>query len=197
MMPSAVAAAAPAASTTASAPTAPTSSSATVSAAISSAVSTAVKPRTPVTTWARRIIPHRVVRRSKILRCGSVRIRLAFFLFGAFRLVMRLFAAGIGILPVATFLVGLQNFTGKPLLVVRLLVMNFAGVPILMAHRCGKGFAGQDFDRRAARAGSRRYGRLPRCMAVIVVLEVFENVADVEKRVAIQANVHECGLHAG
>jgi hypothetical protein len=31
---------------------------------------------------------------------------------------------------------------------------------------------------------------------VIVVLEIFENVADVQKRVAVQADVHESGLHA-
>jgi hypothetical protein len=34
-------------------------------------------------------------------------------------------------------------------------------------------------------------------LAVIVVLKVFENVADVEECVAIEANVHESGLHAG
>src|ERR1051325_971099 len=34
-------------------------------------------------------------------------------------------------------------------------------------------------------------------LAVLVVLEVFKNVADVEKSVAIQANVHESRLHAG
>ena len=34
-------------------------------------------------------------------------------------------------------------------------------------------------------------------MPVIVVLEVFENVADVEESVAIEANVHERGLHTG
>jgi len=32
---------------------------------------------------------------------------------------------------------------------------------------------------------------------VIVVFEVFENVADVQEGVAIKANVHESGLHAG
>jgi hypothetical protein len=32
---------------------------------------------------------------------------------------------------------------------------------------------------------------------VIVVLEVFENVADVQERVTVQADVHESGLHAG
>ena len=37
------------------------------------------------------------------------------------------------------------------------------------------------------------FGRL----AVLVVLKVLENVADVEKSVSIQANVHESRLHAG
>jgi hypothetical protein len=34
-------------------------------------------------------------------------------------------------------------------------------------------------------------------MPVIVVLEVFENVADVQEGVAVETNVHEGGLHAG
>jgi len=33
-------------------------------------------------------------------------------------------------------------------------------------------------------------------MPVIVVLEVFENVADVQEGVAVETNVHEGGLHA-
>jgi len=33
-------------------------------------------------------------------------------------------------------------------------------------------------------------------MAVIVVLDVFEDVADVEKSVAVETDVHESGLHA-
>jgi len=32
---------------------------------------------------------------------------------------------------------------------------------------------------------------------MIVVFEIFEDVADVEKSVAVEANVHESGLHAG
>jgi hypothetical protein len=31
---------------------------------------------------------------------------------------------------------------------------------------------------------------------VVVVFEVLENVADVQERVAVQADVHESGLHA-
>ena len=37
-----------------------------------------------------------------------------------------------------------------------------------------------------------------RCFAVpvIVIFQIFEYVADVQKRISIQADVHECGLHA-
>ena len=34
-------------------------------------------------------------------------------------------------------------------------------------------------------------------VAVIVIFKIFENVADVQEGVAIEANVHESGLHAG
>ena len=34
-------------------------------------------------------------------------------------------------------------------------------------------------------------------MAVIVIFEIFENVADVQEGIAIQADIHEGGLHAG
>jgi len=32
---------------------------------------------------------------------------------------------------------------------------------------------------------------------VIVILEIFENVADVQESIAVETNVHESGLHAG
>jgi hypothetical protein len=34
-------------------------------------------------------------------------------------------------------------------------------------------------------------------MPVIVILEVFENVADIKKGIAIKADIDERGLHAG
>ncbi len=34
-------------------------------------------------------------------------------------------------------------------------------------------------------------------MPVIVILEIFENVADVEEGIAIEADIDESGLHAG
>jgi hypothetical protein len=58
-------------------------------------------------------------------------------------------------------------------------------------------FARQHFNRRHnstahwSGAAHRRFS-----VPVIVVLEVFEYVADVQEGVPIQANVHESGLHA-
>jgi hypothetical protein len=34
-------------------------------------------------------------------------------------------------------------------------------------------------------------------MPVIIILEIFENVADVKEGIAIKADIHERGLHAG
>src|SRR5437016_1948875 len=63
----------------------------------------------------------------------------------------------------------------------------------------GQGFTGKQFYRRAIRGRRCRRGglRLLVRMPRIVVLEVFENIADVEKRVAVETNVLESGLHAG
>src|SRR6266567_573248 len=63
-----------------------------------------------------------------------------------------------------------------------------------------QGFTGKQFDRKTNRG--RRQGRSRGLMvlmrlSVIVVLEIFENVADVEESVAIEANVHESRLHTG
>src|SRR5580704_6309604 len=47
----------------------------------------------------------------------------------------------------------------------------------------------------------REGGSSGRCVgvrvAVIVVLQIFENIADVEKSIAIETDVNESGLHAG
>ena len=34
-------------------------------------------------------------------------------------------------------------------------------------------------------------------VAVIVIFEIFEYIADVEESIAVEADVHESGLHAG
>ena len=61
--------------------------------------------------------------------------------------------------------------------------------------------AGQQLDGRAVTLrhcgnGQRLVMLLVR-LAVLVILEVFEDVADVEKRIAVEADVHESRLHAG
>jgi len=62
----------------------------------------------------------------------------------------------------------------------------------------GQRLTRKHFDRRANRGRKRCDGglRLLVWMAVIVVLEVFEDVADVKKSVAVETDVHESGLHA-
>jgi len=65
-----------------------------------------------------------------------------------------------------------------------------------------KRFAGEKFDRWRS-AFSRRRGTFMTVVTVamivvtvVVAFEIFENVADVEKCVAVQADIHESGLHA-
>jgi hypothetical protein len=72
----------------------------------------------------------------------------------------------------------------------------FRGLRFVRAAQC---FSRKNFDRRSPAAvfGGSRRGRLLVPMAVIVILEIFENVADVQEGVAVQADIHECRLHAG
>ena len=76
--------------------------------------------------------------------------------------------------------------------------MGFLGGRFLMPLRsAGEGFARKQLD--GGTVGRRHCGRrnmLLGRVAVLVILEVFENVADVEESVAIQADVHESRLHA-
>jgi len=61
-----------------------------------------------------------------------------------------------------------------------------------------QGFPGEQFYRGAvARRHSGRGSMLSVMFVRLVVLEVLKNVADVEKSVAIQADIHESRLHAG
>ena len=60
-------------------------------------------------------------------------------------------------------------------------------------------FAGKQFDnvgrRRRINGGSG--GGIGMSMAVVVVFEIFEDIADVKESIAIEADVNESGLHAG
>jgi hypothetical protein len=59
----------------------------------------------------------------------------------------------------------------------------------------GESFARKRFDVSVA-VGRSRWSMLV-AVAMIVVFEIFENVADVKERVAIKTDVNESGLHAG
>src|SRR5580692_582185 len=80
-----------------------------------------------------------------------------------------------------------------PMLFARLVQRN----GLLMDGARGQGFTRQRLDERAPRSrGNRRRRGVSVGMAVIVVFEILENVADVEERVAVQADVDESRLHA-
>jgi energy-coupling factor transporter transmembrane protein EcfT len=59
-------------------------------------------------------------------------------------------------------------------------------------------FAGQNFG--SGRHGSLRWRvavRIAVAMAVIVILKIFENVADVQEGVTVETDIDEGGLHSG
>ncbi|PYU69370.1 MAG: hypothetical protein DMG49_13570 [Acidobacteria bacterium] len=143
-----------------------------------------------------------IVTRGEVLGRGSVGIRLAILCpFG------ELLFHGSGGNRVAMFLEmfafsGGRFFAGSvppvsvlSFVLVELLVVRF----FVMFRGPGQGFTGKQVYRRAIRGRQRRRGglRLLVRMPWIVVLEVFENVADVQEGIAVETNVHESGLHAG
>jgi len=92
------------------------------------------------------------------------------------------------------------------LIVMRVVARNARGVAMRLARirllergSAAQSFAGEQFDRLAFGRNDRRRraGGVLVPVAMIVVFEIFEDIAHVEKRVTIQANVHESGLHAG
>jgi len=142
---------------------------------------------------ARRIAAGGVVAGCEILRCGGVRIRLTLVKIAAFGRLA--FGAGIAIVVLGCAV----KFFGRT--VIAAVAMFFARLVqrdrLFMDGARGQGFARQRFDESAARGrGDCGRGGIPVGMAVIVVFEIFENVADVEERVAIQADVDESRLHA-
>jgi hypothetical protein len=79
--------------------------------------------------------------------------------------------------------------------------MRLFEVHIIVNAGGGQRFARQQFDRgRDVPAGDGRQGGVARdvseVVTMIVVFEVFEDIADVEERVAIQADVDKSRLHA-
>ena len=86
---------------------------------------------------------------------------------------------------------------GVRLFRVELFMMRF----VMMLAGARQRFARQKFDGSAVHWRERRdrrgYWRLLVRVPVVVVLQVFEYIANVEEGVAVEADVHESGLHAG
>jgi hypothetical protein len=140
--------------------------------------------------------------RRKILRRGSVRIGLTFVrglwvLFvegGRLRILVMLFQVislgGVRFVMRDVRFVQVMNFFALGRLL-QSLIVEPGGV--------GQRLARQDFHRRTDRRRQGRGGTLRLLMRMhrVVVFQVFENVANVQKRVAVEADIHESRLHAG
>jgi hypothetical protein len=138
--------------------------------------------------------------RREILWRRSVRIRLAFL--GGFSVSLILNAR----LLVVLMLVEMLTFIGGVCFLVRAMttVMSFflmelfVGRLFVVLPGAGQRFAREQFDLgvRGRRQRRRQPLRLLVRMSMIVIFQVFEDVADVEESVAIEADVHEGRLHA-
>jgi hypothetical protein len=90
------------------------------------------------------------------------------------------------------------SFPVSFMLVMLMIAVMFVGVMRLWSAALANGFTGQNFG--SDRRGTLCRGvtvRIAMPMAVIVILEIFENVADVQKCVAVEADIDEGGLHTG
>jgi hypothetical protein len=80
---------------------------------------------------------------------------------------------------------------------VRNAMLRFADGFFMMFGCVAERFTGEKLDGvHVDGRDSRRHVGCLVTMAVIVVFEIFENVTDVEEGIAIQADIHESGLHA-
>lgn len=189
--------------TASAAPSAPpsppsASSASTIPASVAAAISTAVVPLTSIVSrpavsansW--RIISCRVVTGSKVLRCRSVRFRLALLYLGNFRPIARSFIVSFAV--ALTMIQAVALFAQMTLVAWRVIQMQNL---LVYACRSPQRLAWKHFDRRHTAAAVQRSCRNRRfSVSVIVIFQIFENVADVQEGVSIQADVHECGLHS-
>ena len=157
--------------------------------------------------------------RSEILWGGRVRFRLAFFEF-VVRLEVAVGVTALGAnlvsrcddVPEVVMLVVIVMFVVVMfvLFAVRLVTsfgVSFAVLVLVVMFFAFVRFGSSALTNRLARQnlGRDRRGNLCRtmavritvAMAVIVVLKIFENVADVQEGVAVETDIDEGGLHTG
>jgi hypothetical protein len=200
-----------AATTSPSATPAPsTSVAATVARAIAAALTATVTATSEILAWAiiaavgtRRVVLRGIVVRRKILRCGSVGFRLAFVkrvdlsavpIRGSFVMFFNIFTFRARCI-MRKRLLFLPGFLGMRFIRMRVIETDFFVGNIRVA-QC---FPREQFDGRRVRNDWHRNNALLLLVpvAVIVVFEVFEYVADVEESIAVEADVHESRLHSG
>ncbi len=132
------------------------------------------------------------------MRSGSVGFRLALIGVGRFALGMRGKVARLRV-----FVVLLRRVLGGVVHAVKLPGLVFVAVverdDFLVNAGDGADFAGQNVDGSAAGDGRANLScrRVGVAVAMVVVVEVFEDVADIEESVAVEADVDESRLHAG
>jgi hypothetical protein len=198
-----------------SATAAPTAATTTVATAVTTTISAAAvilaAAIASAACGARRVVLSGIVVGRKILRSGSVRIGLA--LFGVMSIVVHFGSmgaesfVGTGLVFYNAGVLIVRERIVMRILVVRWFVrgffaVNFVGMLFFLLMR-GRGvaqrFAGKQFDNIGRRRRERRRscGCVRMRVAVIVIFQIFENIADVEKSIAIEADVNESGLHAG
>ena len=182
----------PVAATAAAATPSKTSTASAASAIpVAAAISAAVVALRAIVADAGRIVARRVVTWREILWRGGVRLRLALVQVADF--CGTAFHAGIAFVLLRRS----AEFFGRSVIVAVLFARLIQRDRLFMNSARGERLARQRFDKGAARSrGNRGRGSVSMRMAVIVVFEVFENVADLEECVAVQADVDERRLHA-
>jgi hypothetical protein len=106
-------------------------------------------------------------------------------------------SAGFGLLNVGADVVSFAAFVACSRGFVRIAVMS-AGERFTGKNVNGRtGFAGHRLRSRAMAVAVAIAGAVFMAVAMIVVFQIFKNVTDIQEGVAVQADVHESGLHAG
>jgi len=186
----------------ASAAASPTATAAAITTAIAATISASVTAAPKilagtVATAASGIVLRGIVMRREVLRRGSIGIRLAFLSrFGV--LIFHGSGRNRVVMLLEMLVFSGVRFIVRSVLLIRVMSCVLVELFVVIADP-GQGFTWKHFDRGTIRGGQRRHGglRLLVRMPVIVVLKVFENVTDVQESIAVEANVHESGLHAG
>jgi hypothetical protein len=183
---------------TAPAPTAPApaSSAASIATAVAARILSA-SIIAVIATWTRVFLGGIVL--TKILRRGGVRLWLALFGFAMRRAIplcsafaLTFHCRGRIVLMLVLEIRMHRLFVRDGLLCS---IIRTERSRLIRAVRAGKRLARQSLNR-GSREGDGRRRRVTMTVVVIVVLKIFEDVADIKESVAVQSDIHKRRLHA-